>query len=150
VSGTNVAAVKARLVGKDGLLRAVVGSSVQVFYDAPAQPPREYVCGIGDVDSEGEAIAFRGNARFTRQEDATLRLEARVYDPGRKDREEGDTRVAEIASLIVQWIAANPKLGDLPELEYARTVGVNLRGGLDDDGATNSMIITIAFKSILH
>lgn len=149
MSGTNVAAVKARLVGTNGLLQGALGS-VQVFYDPPKDAPREYVCGDGDVEGQPDLMAMRGNLRNPRQEDATLTLDIRVYKPGEKTREAGDLRAAEIATTIINWITANPALGDLPGLKLAKVINVNLRGGLDDDGATSSVVLTIGLLSVLH
>ena len=153
MSGTNAAAVKVRLVGSESVLRGLPGiGDVQVFYDAPPgdKAPREYICGVGDVEGEPDLAAMRGSSRNPRTEDLTTKLEVRVYRPGESTREAGDLRATEIGAVIIQWIAANPKLGDLPELKLAKVVNVNLRGGLDDDGATSSFVITVSFLSVLH
>ena len=153
MSGTNAAAAKVRLVGSESVLRGLPGiGDIPVFYDAPPgdKAPREYICGVGDVEGEPDLAAMRGGSRSPRTENLTLNLEVRVYKPNEPTREAGDLRATEIAAVVTQWIAANPKLGDLPELKLAKVVNVNLRGGLDDDGATSSVVLTIAFLSVLH
>lgn len=153
MSGTNAAAVKVRLVGSESLLRGLPDiQDVQVFYDAPAgdKAPREYICGVGDVEGEPDLAAMRGgNGRNPRTEDLSMTIEIRVYKPGQPTREAGDLRAAEIATAVINWITANPKLGDLPELKLAKVTKVDLRGGLDDDGATSSVVITIGLLSFL-
>lgn len=152
MSGTNAAAAKVRLVGSESVLRGLAGiGEVQVFYDAPPgdKAPREYICGVGDVEGEPDLAAMRSGGRSPRTENLTLSVEVKVYRPGESTREAGDQRATEIAAVVTQWIAANPTLGNLPELKLAKVVNVNLRGGLDDDGATSSVVITVALLSFL-
>jgi hypothetical protein len=150
VSGTNAAAAKARLVGKNGLLAGLPGlQGVDVQYDMPRDVLRETVAGVGDVEGEPDLAAMRNNARSPRTENLSMNIEVKVYKPGQATREEGDARAVEIADVIVEWIAANPTLGDLPDLKLAKVANVNLRGGLDDDGATSSIVLTIGLLSYL-
>lgn len=150
MSGTNAAAAKARLVGRNGMLAGLPGlQGIDVHYDMPRDVLRETVAGVGDVEGEPDPAAMRAGGRIKRTEDLTMMIEVRVYKPGQSTREEGDARATEIADVVVEWIAANPTLGDLADMKFARVTNVNLRGGVDDDGATSSVVITIGLLSYL-
>jgi len=149
VSGTNAAAAKARLLGRDNILSALPGlSGVTVAYNMPRDAPREMVIG-GDVDGTAQLSAFRGNDRLKREENLSLNIEVRVHDKGQDTTETTDARAVEISTAIEEYIAANPKLGELPGLLKATVDGVKLSGWLDDDGATSSVVLTIGLHSFL-
>ncbi|HEY0645514.1 MAG TPA: hypothetical protein VGD39_19010 [Nocardioides sp.] len=146
------ASAKARLVGQDGVLRTLPGlADVTVEYDMPATVPREVVYG-GDFAGAVALAAFKGSApsRILRQGDIALQLHVRVSAPGQTTREATDTRAAEIATVIEEYVAGNPTLDDLSGLKLAEVQAVESGGWIDDDGATSTLTIQIGLKSVVR
>jgi hypothetical protein len=149
LSGTIAAAAKAALLGRNGVLAGLSGlEGVAVGYDMLRDAPREMVFG-GDAEGSVQLSAFKGGGRLKREENLSLVVEIRVHDKGQETTEDTDVRAIEISTVIEEYIAANPKLGDLPNLLKATVDGVKLSSWLDDDGATSSVVLTIGLHSFL-
>ncbi len=147
---TNAAAAKARLVGTGNILSGIPGlDGVEISYNQPTPIPREFVMG-GDVQGPVKLSAFRGGGgRVQREEVLSLQLEVRVYETGERSTEQADARAVEIATEIMEFIAANPKLGDLPGLLKATVDNFELIGRLDDEGSSSVVTLTIGLHSFL-
>lgn len=150
MSGTNAAAVKARLVGTSNVLSGLTGmETVRVAYDMPRDVPREVVF-AGDVGGAVELEAFRqdSSSRVTRDENLDLQLYVQVYEPGHATTEVTDARACAISILIENYIALNSTLGGLTGLLVAKVQGVRLTGSLNDEGATSLVTLTVSFETI--
>ena len=149
MSGTVAAAAKAKLVGTNNVLSGLSGlDGVVIGYCMPRDLPRECIYG-GKVSGPVELAAFRGGGRVRRKEDLTLLLHIRVHDKGQPTPETVEARAAEISTFVEEWIAANPTLGNLPDLKLAAVQAVELDSGLDDDSATAELTLTIGLMSFL-
>lgn len=149
MSGTVAAAAKAKLVGANNVLAGLPGlSGVIVGYDMPRNLPRECIFG-GKVNGAVELAAMRGGGRVKRTENLDLNLHIRVHDKGQKTTEAVEARAAELSTIVEDWIAANPTLGDIPSLKVARVQGVELDSGIEDDSATADITLTIGLLSFL-
>lgn len=151
MSGTNAAAIKAKLVGTNNVLTGLTGmEGVSVAYDIPRGIPREAVF-VGDVAGSVELEAFRqdSSSRVSRDENLEISLYIQVYEPGHSTTEVTDTRACAISTLIENYIALNSTLGGLANLLIARVQGVRLTGALNDDGATSLVTLTIGCESVL-
>lgn len=142
-----VASAKAYLVGKNGVLADLMPDGVKVEYAPPKDIPRELVYG-GQVTGLVEVAAFAGGARIKRKETLTLALHVRVAKPN-TTAEATDARAAEIGDVIINYLAANWTLGDLPELKSAVVSGVDLDNWTDDDGAGSTLTITVNLTTML-
>lgn len=151
MSGTVAAAAKAKLVGVNNVLSGLAGlNGVIVAYCMPRDLPRECVYG-GKVTGSVELSAMRGSTgRVKREEELSLNLHIRVHDKGQQTPETVEARAVELSNLIEDWIAANPSLGDVPNLLVAKVQGVELDSGIEDDGATAELTLTIGLKSFLR
>lgn len=150
MSGTVAASAKARLVGANNVLSGLPGlAGVEVAYTMPRNVPRELIYG-GKVSGQVELAAMRGSTgRVKRQENLNLTLHIRVHDKGQPTTETVEARVAEIAIVVENWIAANSTLGDLPNLKLATVESVEIDSGIEDDSATAELTLTIGLVSFL-
>ncbi len=150
MSGTVAAAAKAALVGANSLLSGLSGlDGVVIGYDMPRSLPRETIYG-GKVSGSVELAAMRGsNGRIRRSEELALNLHIRVHDKGQRTTEAVEARAVQLSMIVEEWIAANPTLGDLPDLKLAKVQGVELEAGIEDDSATADLTLTIGLMSFL-
>lgn len=150
MSGTVAAAAKAALLGTTNVLSALPGlAGVTIAYSAPTRDvPREVIYG-GNLSGPVTLSAMRGGTRMKRQEDLSLRLHIRVYEPGNATTQATDARATAICTVVEEYIAANTTLGDVTGLLAATVESVSLDGWLDDDGATSVLDLSIALKTYL-
>lgn len=149
MSGTVAAAVKAKLVGSDGVLAGLSGmDQVKVSYSMPRDLPREVIYS-GKVSGSVELAAMRAGGRLRRTENLELNLHIRVHDKGHPTTETVEARAIEISAIVEDWIAANPTLGDVPNLKVAKVQGIELDSGVEDDSATAELTLTIGLLSFL-
>jgi hypothetical protein len=142
------ASAKARLVGVDGVLADLMPDGVKVRYAMPTKDvPRDLVYG-GRVSGPIELSAMAAGARVKRTEELTLQLHVRVYRPN-GSRETTDGRAVEIGNAVANYIAANWKLGELPELIKATVDTVELDGWTDDEGSGSVLDMAIGLQSYL-
>lgn len=151
-TATNAAAARAALLGENGLLQALPSlAGVTVAYSPPSVTPRELVYG-GQVAGPVGLAAMKGGAggRIKREENLSLQIHIRVYEPGQQSTEGTDARAVQIGAAVEEYIAGNPTLDDLPGLKLAAVEAIDLDpGALDDDGATSLLTLQIALKSYL-
>jgi hypothetical protein len=151
MAGTTAAAVKAKLVGANGVLRGLTGmESVAVAYTPPLRDiPRELVY-AGGIGGPVEPVAMKAGTRVKRLERPQVTLYVRVHKKGQKDCEAGDARAVEIATVIENYLAANYTLGGLANLKAALVDDIRLdQGFIEDDGATSMLAISVACQSFL-
>lgn len=157
MSGSIAAAAKAKLVGTSNVLTAVLAGltgddAVKVAYDDPRDKPRRCVY-TGNVAGPVELAAMKGgtSGRVRRQEELTLHLYIRVYEPGHATTETTDADVVAISALIEDYIAANPTFdGNVANLKGAYVTGWGIDSSCGDDGSATSVVtLAVGLKSFL-
>lgn len=148
MSGTVAAAVKAKLLGTNNILAALL-PGVIVAYDMTRDVPREIVHGGAPVTGPVTLSAQRAGTRIKREENLNTQIHIRVYEPGNQTTEATDARAATISAIVENYIAANPTLGDLTNVKLVAVEGLTLTGWLNDDGATSELSLALAIKSYL-
>lgn len=151
MSGTVGQAAKAALVGSSNVLTGLTGmTDVTVAYDMPRDIKREVVYG-GKVGGPVSLSAMRGGGsnRVRREEDLTLMLMVRAYKPGQADSAATEARAVALYTIIAEYIAANPTLGDVTDLKLARVDAYELNSWLDDDGCGAEITMQIGLKTFL-
>ncbi len=156
MSGTVAIAVKSKLVGTGNVLTGVLAGltgddAVVVAYDDPPDRPRRAVF-VGNISGPVELAAMKGgpSGRIRREENLSLQLHIRVYEPGHRTTEVTDTDALVISALIENYIAANPTLGGVADLKTARVGGFGINSFLTDDGgATTHVMLTVGLHSFL-
>jgi hypothetical protein len=141
------ASAKAYLIGRSGVLVDLL-KPVAVGYSLPREIPREVVYG-GTVVGTTAVAAMAGGARVKRQEELTLLLHVRVWNPGQATAETAEARALEIGTTISTYLAGDWTLGGLAELKSATVAGVELDSWIDDDGAGATLNLGIALMSYL-
>lgn len=142
------ASAKAKLVGANGVLAALL-PGVIVGYSMPAKNiPRELVY-AGSVTGPVELKAMAGGGRVKRSEDLTLLLHIRVCKPG-ETAETVEARAVEIGDVIATYIAGNTTLAGVADLKLARVTAVELDAPwTDDDGAGSTLTLAVGLMSYL-
>lgn len=151
MSGTVAAATKAKLVGRSNVLTAVVGSSVKVSYKFVRDVSRKFVYG-GHIGGPVDLSAMKGGGsnRVRRQEELSLQLFVRVYEPGDGTGEDADAEAAAIATLIEEYVAANTTLdGSITGLKGIYESAFDLAPFTEDEGSGSVAVLTFTVKSFL-
>lgn len=140
---------KAYLLGESGGVLAPLLPGVIVGYSASPNVPMEEVHG-GRVAGPVALAAFApSGGRVRRTEELTLLIHVRVRKKGQRTAETAEARAVEISDVITQYIALNPKLGDLAELLKATVSNVAYDNFADDDGWTATGDISVDLMSYL-
>ncbi len=151
MAGTNAAAAKKALIDALDALTGTGGSlaDVQVAYSFPGRTLQREVIYGGVAAGPLELSAMRGSGRVKRIERPLLELHILVTDPGHDTTEVTDARAAEIGAVIEELLAADPTIGGVAGLKAAVAVGLELDGGVDDDGAESVLTYRIELLSYL-
>lgn len=121
MAGTTMAAVKAAL---KTMSKTAVGPNVQVTYGDPGEMARTEMIYIGAaVDNEQEPVALRSGPR-KRDENYTVAIRIEVSSKGTPEAVEA--RAVLFATAIETAIAADPKLGNVPNVLWAVVSGMSL------------------------
>lgn len=150
MAGTNVVAAKRALIAR---LAALPGlSGIQVVYTWPGKDPEREIIYGGRARMEQNFATFAAaNSRIQRDELAVVTLHVEVSRPD-SDAEAGDERVAALARVVEEDLAANRTLGGtVTGLLVAMVMSAELtEPSFDDDGVACGMDFEIGFRSYLN
>lgn len=146
MTATNAVAVKAAMLA---IIDGLSIGDVQVGYGPPPNPDRDFIY-IGKVKGPIRPATFRAGGRVPRIEDLTLQVHIVTTIPGGTSVEvqAAETRAVEIATAIINAVAADPLLGGVPGLKACFVDHLELDSGADDD--MSSAWTTLQFDAKSH
>jgi hypothetical protein len=148
VAGTNIVAVKQRIVAELPGLLGIVGdySYVGKHHDGE----RDYLY-LGDkATGTVTASAMAGRSRFSREERLTFTLAIVVRINGVDTSEDAEARAVELGTQAEEYLAGNWKSVQIPDLLALTVTAMSLECGVDDEGASALLTYTLQAHSLVR
>lgn len=150
-TATNAVRAKQALITQVRTLLAANPTTDQVTvtygYDA-RRDDRELVhCGKAE-GPQNYAVSGGGRARYSRDENLTVKLHIWVRLPG-ATQEEAEARCVEIGTVIEEAVAAKATIPNVPGPIWSGITYVDLDGDVDDEGGVGFLLYDVAVNTRL-
>lgn len=146
MAGSTIVAVKQALVTQ---LKALDGmGAVSVSYAHPGERGSKEILYCGAVrNGDHEAVALKAGRR-RREENYDLDIEIAVSGT-RLTEARSETRAIVIGTLVEEYLADNPTIGDVPNVRFVVVSGIEMQTITTTNGPLTQLTLTVSIKARL-